>query len=192
MTQIGRGVGFTTLGLGLIGAGVWVSGAPEASDNGDVTFQPHWALYAVLCVAAIAGYMLVWRVRRWAARPRWLLPLTAGVLIVAAVPALKPYTIAPELTPLTCVPLLDAWHPVVPHPSRADWAVWTAIYEATPPSTQTEAKADLARVQTAKATPAYAADARYAQWTFGPGECVAKSQRTLSISLAILAGGTVS
>jgi hypothetical protein len=188
--QVGRAAGFTALVVGLIGVGVWVSGAPEASDNGYVTFRPHWALYGALCAAAAAGFFLVRRVRRWVDRPRWLLPAAAGILIVAAVPALKPYTISPELTPLTCVPLLDAWHPVIPHPGPTNWAVWTSIYSAPPPSTSAEAKATLARVQAEKATSAYATDARYAEWTFGPGECVAKSRRTLAISLAVLGGGS--
>jgi hypothetical protein len=188
--QIGRAVAFTALVLGLIGVGLWVSGAPEASETGYVTFHPHWALYLALCAAATAGYFGVRRVRRWVGRPRWLLPAAAGILIVAAVPALKPYTISPELTPLTCVPLLDTWHPVIPHPGPADWAVWTSIYNTPPPSTAAEAKAVLARVQVEKATAAYAADARYAEWTFGPGECVAKSQRLLSVSIGILGGGS--
>ena len=191
VAQIGRAAAFTLLALGFIGLGLWVSGAPEASDNGYVTFQPHWALYGALCTAAAAGFFVVRRVRRWAARPKWLLPGAACVMIAAAVPALKPFTISPELTPLTCVPLLDAWHPVIPHPAPADWAVWTSIYSAPPPSTAAEAKATLARVQAEKATPAYATDARYAEWTFGPGECVARSQRTLAISLGICGGGSV-
>jgi hypothetical protein len=211
--QILRGVGWTMAGLLSLTLAEFLltnpgDQSPIQFDSGGwhatVDLHPQWR--AILLVGAVAGvsYFLFRRVRRWPTRPRWLLPLGVVVLVAAAVPALKPFTTSSELDSRSCVPLVDAWHPVVHNPGPSDLAVWQSQYKSLSPIpsdlvdpvkrrafVDEERRIFLAEQQQIRSTAAFQRADGYIIWTFTRGVCTPRSRQYLTFSAALLGIGAV-
>jgi hypothetical protein len=185
--QILRGIGWTVLLLLAIAIAAWLFWTRE---------HPQWVTIGVLGGLAAGCWLVRRHLRRWATRPRWFLPVGAVVLAVALVPALKPFTIDPEAVPVSCTPLFDAWHPVVPRPSQSDLETWRSVYSAAPlginplrdPAARQALFAQMART---KATAAFRRADKWVVWTFGSGTCVARSRHDVLVSGALLGAGAI-
>ena len=209
--QLLRGVGWSVAGLSSLALARLLLTTP--GDQGLIEFDnsswhptihlhPQWQ--AIFLVGAVAGisYFVFRRIRGWPTRPRWLMPVGVVVLVAAAVPALKPFTTTSELDARSCVPLVDAWHPVVPDPGPSDRAVWQSQYKSLSPIpsdlvdpakrrafVDEQRRVLLAYQQQIRSTPAFHRADRYIVWSFTRGICAPRSRHYLVASGALLSGG---
>jgi hypothetical protein len=161
----------------------------EPLTDGAFTIQPHWAAIAI--VAAVIGIALVlwYFVRGWQWRPRWLVPVGAIVLGAAGVLAANPFTPI-DHSYLVCVPLVDAWHPVVPRPNTSDVRVFNSTF-ASPSTVQSAAEFREFRVASnaARHTPAFKRVTTYLDWSVSKDACTPRARRYLAASAATLVTG---
>jgi len=181
--QVVRSIGWTVLLLLGLALAVWLFQTRE---------HPVWGWIGVFVGLVIAAVVCRRYLRRWESQPRWFLPVSAVVLALALIPALKPFTISPNALPVSCTPLVDAWRPVVSKPSAADLATFRSV-DSIPTSLNLRDPAVrrelIDQQDAARATPAFQRAERWAIWTFGQGPCVAHSQRELAIGSGVLAAG---
>jgi len=154
--------------------------------------HPQWAAIGILTGLATGSWLVHRQLRRWVSKPRWLVPMGAVVLVVALVPALKPFTVEPEAVSVSCSPLFDDWHPVVPRPSQSEIDTWNSVYSISPvvnlrdPAARRAYFAEKDRI---RATPAFHRADKWFLWSFGDGPCVARSRHDLLVSGALLGAG---
>jgi hypothetical protein len=157
---------------------------------------PQWTALLIVVVLAGISWVLWRRIRRWSARPRWLLPTLGGLAAIACIVALAPFTV-PKVDPLIdgstdCVALVNAWSPGVPTPSPSDLNAYKTANE---PLTRAQYQdpAVVAAARLAQTAPAYQRVERYWMWTYGnpSSACVPRSRKMLGGAAAVLAAGLV-
>ena len=108
--QVLRGIGWTAGGLlTLFVAGLLIQkpGTNEGFIEDDVdghttvAIHPQWKAIALVVGVLVASTIVFRRLRKWQARPRWLLPLVIAILFAASLVALKPFGLSEELTSRT-------------------------------------------------------------------------------------------
>jgi hypothetical protein len=193
--QLLRGIGFFA-GLAAAGFGIlmlvtlvqWVRGVDDAA------LIPAWRRITALAIVAVlvAGSILTWRrLRAWADRPRWLVPMAGLVLVAALVPAVWLPAPAEDLAGSSCVPLANAWRPIVTA-SAADMAFFESGRRSGPPSTVRDHASLLAYTAVLRArqqTPAYQRASHYITWVVTGGRCAPRSRTALEWSAAGLGLG---
>src|SRR3954470_18226006 len=121
--QLLRGVAFTAgLLVGLYLAALTIAWLYNEDGFVDLS-TPRRLAVAGTWVGIAAAASLTWRrLRSWSERPRWLVAAAAVVAIVGTAPAVA--IPAPAVAGFIshCVPVADAWRPVMPPPSAAELA----------------------------------------------------------------------
>jgi hypothetical protein len=209
--QVLRGIGWTGAGLFALGMAALLVETPGANEgiinddlNGHTTIaiHPQWKAIAVVFGVVVVCTLAFRRLRRWQARPRWLMPLAVVILIGSTITALKPFGMSSESDSQSCIPVVDAWHQVVPNPGPVDMRVWRSQFAVqlhrspyTDPARSRQfydqQRATIRAQESAiKATPAFQRGERYMDWTFTQGVCAPRSRQYLGVSALVLIGGS--
>jgi hypothetical protein len=194
LVQVARGVGWTALLLATLLIGLLLVTKPGRANG----FGPQWEAIAIVGAVVVGTVLVVRRLRRWPARPRWLVPSVFVLVVVAALPAFAWFDRNDEgISGISCVPLVDAWHEVVPAASSSDMAVWTGLERVfTPLSSdpvlrQAAIEQERAEIISVRATPAYQRADRYVLWNTSQDSCAPRSRDRLLLSAGLLAGGAL-
>jgi len=210
--QVRRGIGWTAAGLAALVLASALLKNPGAKDgitntNVDtghttVNIEPQWKAMFVVAVVAAISILVFRRLRRWSERPRWLMPLSVGVLVAGCALMLWPSTIADAYGDThTCTALLDAWHPVVANPGAADLAVRAGLYNVPLQHSPYHDAARMhafylaqqrtlqSRAAAIQATPAYQRAERYVEWTISQNACAPQARTSFAASGAVFIGG---
>ena len=210
--QVLRGVSWTAAGLATLALASALLKNPGAKDgitNTDVdtghttvNIEPQWKAMFVVAVIAVISIFVLRRLRHWAERPRWLMPLSVGVLIAGCALMLWPSTVSDAYDDThTCTALLDVWHPVVANPGAADLAVRAGLYNVQLKHSPYQDAARMhafylaqqrtlqARDAAIRATPAYQRAERYVEWTISQNACAPQARTRFAASSAVFAGG---
>ena len=164
--------------------------------NGAGWDVPAWRRGTALVIGlvVVAGSAVTWRrLRAWGDRPGWLVPAAAAVLVAGLLPALILPAPADDFTGRPCVPIADAWRPVVTA-SASDLAFFRAgMHNGLPSSVHDRASlaAYTASQRARQQSPAYQRASRYELWAAGGGTCAPRSRVGLGWSALGLGLGTV-
>jgi hypothetical protein len=192
--QLLRGVAITVallVGLLLVATAVpWLLNG----DGFDDLSAPRRLAVAGTWVGLAAGLTFTWRrLRRWSERPRWLVPAAAAIVVAGLVPAVVMQAPVQPGFISHCVPVADAWRPVMARPSAADVAYMTAHPKPSHVSlnvmTRQQRDAFDAAFNVWLSSPAYAHMTIYSIWQDGPGPCAVPSRAHLGWSAAGLGVG---
>jgi len=210
--QVLRGISWTAAGLATLALASALLKNPGATDgitNTDtntghttVNIEPQWKAMFVVAVVAAISFLVFRRVRRWSERPRWLMPLSVGVLVAGCALMLWPSTVSDAYDDThTCTALLDAWHPVVANPGAADLAVRASLYNVQLKHSPYHDAARMhafyleqqrtlqARDVAIRATPAYQRAERYVEWTISQSACAPQARARFAASSTVFVGG---
>jgi hypothetical protein len=181
-----RGIGFFVGGVATLMTAALLAWSVRGEDSDfGASAGRRAAGTAVIVVLLAGGYLTFRSLRRWAGRPRWLVPAASLLTIAALVPAV--WAAAPAtLDSGGCLPLIAAWQPVVAIPSAADVAGYESGFVN--PATidkhhkpAVDAKV-IFTVKEARATPAFLRSARFAAWEASDAACAPVSRTHLAWS----------
>jgi hypothetical protein len=188
--QVLRGLRWAALVAVTVVALAWSAGFV-----GSTNYVRRWNPLPLLVVCAGAGVAVLGsRLRSWGRRPRWFPIGATTVLAVAAIPVVWPFAITNDVATQTCLPILDAWRPIVAKPSERDMHVWQSAWAVPPRSVLSDAakrRAHAVARDRVIASPAYRRAMDYAAWRLGRGVCAPRARRHAGASLAALAAGVL-
>lgn len=192
--QVLRGVGFTLAASFWLLLALWLAGGLLTSEDAfvEAAVPPARRAASVAVVVALAVAVLLVRrwLRRWEDRPHWLMPAAWLVLLGALIPAVAIPTARDDFGSRVCVPLADAWRPVLTA-SASDLAYWRSVYAAAPPplthdhaQNRAQLQGYLAAQSAKRAAPAFVRADNYVLWASAGGSCAPRSRTALGWSAA--------